>query len=138
MFVVEPYDTCLARGQVNDTRTEFGAHVIMSSPWAAISMGSRGSHRTPSSPVRTPGTLPRPSITHCKPLLGPPDFDLRDLWLSGSYHPRSSPLILSIDITDPATGSATGKPARISRGRYRHEYVDAALFVLCRDIIDEI
>ena len=23
-----------------------------------------------------------------KPLLGPPDIGLRDLWLSGSYHPR--------------------------------------------------
>ena len=30
---------------------------------------------------------------------------------SGAHVIMSSPLILSIDITDPATGSATGKPA---------------------------
>jgi hypothetical protein len=46
------------------------------------------SHGTPLHPLEDPRDPLKTQYNPLKPLLGPPDFGLRDLWLSGSYHPR--------------------------------------------------
>jgi hypothetical protein len=65
--------------------------------WACIDSGgvvpvraanSRGSHGGPTGVPSGPRAPSPDSLKRTKPLRGPPDFGLRDLWLSGSYHPR--------------------------------------------------
>ena len=41
-------------------------------------------------PLEDPRDPLKAQYNTLKTLLGPPDFGLRDLWLSESYHPRSN------------------------------------------------
>ena len=47
-----------------------------------------GSHGTPSHLLEDPRDPFKTQYNPLKTRLGPPDFGLRDLWLSESYHPR--------------------------------------------------
>jgi hypothetical protein len=55
-----------------------------------LTQGSHGSHRTPLHPLTDPLGPLKTQYNPLKPLLGPPDFGLWDLWLSESYHPRGT------------------------------------------------
>jgi hypothetical protein len=52
--------------------------------------GSQGSHRSPLYPLPDPLSPLETQYNPLKPLLGPPDFGLWDLWLSESYHPMGT------------------------------------------------
>ena len=51
---------------------------------------SRGSHGTPLQPLEDLRDPLKTQYNPLRTLLGPPDCGLQDLWLSGSYHLRSS------------------------------------------------
>ena len=60
---------------------------------------TRGLPGVPQDPFAPPSGPRAPSpdaVNALKTLPGPPDFGLRDLWLSGSYHPRLRPVAFTL------------------------------------------
>jgi hypothetical protein len=85
-------------------------------------------------PLEDPRDPLKTQYNPLKNLLGPPDFGLRDLWLTGSYHPRRALAAQRYPIGDAGCACAQGGGTLCCFGepppgaRAKHGYVSASRF----------